>query len=152
MTSKGYQMVRYADDFVTLCNTEEEANKALAIVKQWMIENGLALHPDKAHIGNCTIIGEGFEFLGYRFECGKRAGRKTNMKKLRDTIRLSLTESFATKPDNSWLWAQAGRGFPELWVMIRLRHVGGGEQLSTRPRAMTLDHTKDLGRLFENLH
>ncbi len=87
MTSKGYQMVRYADDFVTLCNTEEEANKARAIVKQWMIENGLASHPDKTHIGNCTIIGEGFEFLGYRFECGKHTVRKTSMKKLRDTIR-----------------------------------------------------------------
>ena len=80
-------MVRYADDFVTLCNTEEEANKALAVVKQWMMENGLALHPDKTHIGNCTIKGEGFEFLGYRFECGRRTVRKSSMKKLRDTIR-----------------------------------------------------------------
>ena len=87
MTSKGYRMVRYADDFVTLCNTEEEANKALAEVKQWMAENGLALHPDKTRIGNCTIEGGGFEFLGYRFECGKRTVRKTSMKKLRDTIR-----------------------------------------------------------------
>ena len=46
MTSKGYRMVRYADDFVTLCNTEEEAHKALVEVKQWMMENGLRLHPD----------------------------------------------------------------------------------------------------------
>jgi RNA-directed DNA polymerase len=87
MTSKGYRMVRYADDFVTLCNTKEEAEEALAEVKQWMAKNGLALHPDKTRIGNCTIKGEGFEFLGYRFECGKRTVRKTSMKKLRDTIR-----------------------------------------------------------------
>ena len=87
MTSKGYQMVRYADDFVTLCSTEEEAQKALGEVKQWMKENGLELHPDKTHIGNCTNAGEGFEFLGYRFECGRRTVRKTSMKKLRDTIR-----------------------------------------------------------------
>ncbi|MEI6756125.1 MAG: group II intron reverse transcriptase/maturase [bacterium] len=87
MTSKGYRMVRYADDFVTLCNTEDEANKALAEVRQWMVENGLTLHPDKTRIGNCTIEGEGFEFLGYRFECGNRRVRKTSMKKLRDTIR-----------------------------------------------------------------
>ena len=60
-------MVRYADDFVTLCDTEEEAKRALTEVKQWMTENGLALHPDKTHIGNCTVEGEGFEFLGYRF-------------------------------------------------------------------------------------
>lgn len=87
MTKKGYRMVRYADDFVTLCRTEEEAKKALAEVRQWMKENSLMLHPDKTHIGNCTIEGEGFEFLGYRFECGKRTVRKTSMKKLRDTIR-----------------------------------------------------------------
>ena len=52
-----------------------------------MEENGLVLHPDKTRMGNCTIEGEGFEFLGYRFECGKRTVRKTSMKKLRDTIR-----------------------------------------------------------------
>ncbi|HFF5939617.1 TPA: group II intron reverse transcriptase/maturase [Legionella pneumophila] len=87
MTNKGYRMVRYADDFVTLCETEEEANRALSEVKQWMTENGLVLHPDKTRVGNCTIEGEGFEFLGYRFECGKRTVRKSSMKKLRDTIR-----------------------------------------------------------------
>ncbi len=87
MANKGYRMVRYADDFVTLCTTEEEANRALAEVKQWMTENGLVLHPDKTRMGNCTIKGEGFEFLGYRFECGRRTVRKTSLKKLRDTIR-----------------------------------------------------------------
>lgn len=87
MTNKGYRMVRYADDFITLCNTKEEAEQALSEVKLWMAENGLTLHPDKTHIGNCTVEGEGFEFLGYRFECGKRTVRKTSMKKLRDTIR-----------------------------------------------------------------
>jgi len=66
---------------------DEEANKALEEVKQWMKENGLMLHPDKTHIGNCTIEGQGFEFLGYRFECGKRTVRKTSRKKLYDTIR-----------------------------------------------------------------
>jgi RNA-directed DNA polymerase len=87
MTSKGYRMVRYADDFITLCTTEEEANRALSEVKQWMTANGLVLHPDKTRMGNCTIEGQGFEFLGYRFECGKRTVRKSSMKKLRDTIR-----------------------------------------------------------------
>ena len=52
MTSRGYRMVRYADDFVTLCSTEEEANNALAEVQQWMKENGLTLHPDKTHSGS----------------------------------------------------------------------------------------------------
>jgi RNA-directed DNA polymerase len=59
MTNRGYRMVRYADDFVTLCRTEEEAKTALAVVRQWMAENGLMLHPEKTHIGNCTIEADG---------------------------------------------------------------------------------------------
>lgn len=87
MIQRGYRMVRYADDFVILCSTEEEAKKALTEVKQWMVENGLSLHPNKTRIGNCVIEGDGFEFLGYRFECGQRTVRKSSLKKLRDTIR-----------------------------------------------------------------
>lgn len=87
MTQGGYRMIRYADDFVILCNTEKEAEKALTEVKQWMDRNGLALHPGKTRIGNCATEGNGFEFLGYRFECGRRTVRKSSMNKLRDTIR-----------------------------------------------------------------
>jgi len=87
MNQQGYRMIRYADDFVILCSTEGEAEKALAEVRQWMAENGLALHPNKTRIGNCVVEGDGFEFLGYRFECGQRTVRKSNLKKLRDTIR-----------------------------------------------------------------
>ena len=42
---RGYRMVRYADDFVILCRTREEAEAALAAVRAWVSENGLALHP-----------------------------------------------------------------------------------------------------------
>ena len=87
MSQIGYRMVRYADDFVILCSTEEEAKKALTEVNQWMAENGLTLHPNKTRIGNCAIEGDGFEFLGYRFECGQRTVRKSSLKKMRDTIR-----------------------------------------------------------------
>jgi RNA-directed DNA polymerase len=87
MVQRGYRIIRYADDFVILCRTEEEANQALAEVKRWMEENHLTLHPEKTRIGNCTIKDQGFEFLGYRFECGKRTVRKSSMKKMCDTIR-----------------------------------------------------------------
>ena len=46
----GYQMVRYADDFVILCRTREEAEKALMMVRNWVISSELTLHPDKTHI------------------------------------------------------------------------------------------------------
>jgi RNA-directed DNA polymerase len=76
MAARGYRMVRYADDFVVLCRSREEADAALAEIRAWVAENGLRLHPNKTHIGDCRQYGEGFEFLGYRFEAGKRFVRK----------------------------------------------------------------------------
>mgnify|MGYP002738568780 CR=1 FL=1 len=72
MAAQGFEMVRYADDFVILCRTGEQAERALAEVKGWVDANGLSLHPDKTHVGDCRIPGQGFEFLGYRFEAGRR--------------------------------------------------------------------------------
>ena len=46
----------------------EEAEAALAPVTAWTTANGLTLHPDKTRIGDCRQPGQGFEFLGYRFE------------------------------------------------------------------------------------
>ena len=50
-------MVRYADDFVILCRTREEAEAALEDVRAWVSENGLALHPEKTHVGDCRQPG-----------------------------------------------------------------------------------------------
>ena len=71
-----YRLVRYADDFVVLCKTREEADAALGEIRAWVAENGLRLHPNKTHVGDCRQRGEGFEFLGYRFEAGHRFVRK----------------------------------------------------------------------------
>ena len=87
MQTKGYHMVRYADDFVVMCPNPEAAQSALAEVSAWVEKNGLALNTDKTHVGDCSIQGQGFEFLGYRFEAGKRWVRKKSLKALRDRIR-----------------------------------------------------------------
>ena len=52
-----------------------------------MNDNGLTLHPEKTRIGDCRQPGEGFEFLGYRFEAGQRHVRKKSLTKLKDSIR-----------------------------------------------------------------
>ena len=88
MKEKGYRMVRYADDFVVLCRTAEEAQAALNEVQAWVEDNGLTLHPDKTHVGDCREAGQGFDFLGYRFEAGRRWVRKKSLKSLRDRIRV----------------------------------------------------------------
>ena len=47
MAEAGWEMVRYADDFVILCRTAEDAQEALAVVQAWVMENGLTLHSTK---------------------------------------------------------------------------------------------------------
>lgn len=87
LQQQGYHMIRYADDFVILCQNAAEAEQALSEVSAWVEDNGLTLHPDKTHVGNCLKEGEGFEFLGYRFEAGKRWVRKKSLRALREKIR-----------------------------------------------------------------
>jgi len=87
MAARGYRMVRYADDFVVLCKSREETAAALAEIRAWVAENGLRLHPNKTHVGDSRQYGEGFEFLGYRFEAGRRLVRKKSLDRFKDSIR-----------------------------------------------------------------
>ena len=86
MEDKGYRMVRYADDFVILCRSREAALAALTEVRTWVQDNGLTLHPDKTHVGDCRQTGEGFDFLGYRFEAGQRYVRKKSLQRLKERL------------------------------------------------------------------
>jgi RNA-directed DNA polymerase len=93
MAATGYQMVRYADDFVIFCKTKEQAQAALDAVAAWTAQAGLALHPTKTRIVDWRK--DPFEFLGYRFEHNphtpgksRRFPRKKSVDKLRDAIRV----------------------------------------------------------------
>ena len=83
----GYKMIRYADDWVVLCRSIEEAKAALSLMQLWIAQNGLQLSSEKTHIGNSLENGHGFEFLGYRFEGGRRYVRSKSLKKFKDKIR-----------------------------------------------------------------
>jgi RNA-directed DNA polymerase len=85
MAGEGIEMVRYADDFVLLCRSREEAERALERVREWTGEAGLVLHPIKTRIVDETQ--EGFDFLGYHFQRGRRWPREKSRNKFRDTIR-----------------------------------------------------------------
>jgi RNA-directed DNA polymerase len=86
MAGQGRQMVRYADDFVILCASREEAEAALSAVRAWMEQAGLTLHPTKTRIVDASQKG-GFDFLGYHFERGYRWPRKKSLDKFKDAIR-----------------------------------------------------------------
>jgi RNA-directed DNA polymerase len=81
------RFARFADDFVALCRTRQEAEAVLAKIQTWVEQNGLYLHPDKTRVGHCMEKGQGFEFLGYRFEAGRRWVRAKSRQALRDKIR-----------------------------------------------------------------
>lgn len=86
MAQRGTEMVRYADDFVILCQSRVEAEAALEQVRQWTADAGLQLHPVKTRIVDATQKG-GFDFLGYHFERGMKWPRQKSLKKFKDTIR-----------------------------------------------------------------
>jgi len=85
MAREGFEMVRYADDFVILCRSPEEASRALGAVQRWTAAAGLTLHPTKTRIVN--VKEEPFDFLGYRFEDDTRRPRVKSWDKVKDTIR-----------------------------------------------------------------
>lgn len=86
MEKAGWEMVRYADDFVILCRSEAEAQNALAAVRQWVNEAGLTLHPEKTRVVDANAPG-GFDFLGYHFERGMKWPRTKSLLKLKERVR-----------------------------------------------------------------
>lgn len=69
MRRKGYQLTRYADDWVVTCTTAAEARAAVAAALRILSELGVQLHPQKTRI---VHVRQGFEFLGYKIKRGKQ--------------------------------------------------------------------------------
>lgn len=85
LTDAGFALVRYADDFVILCRSREDAERAMELVRQWSTTNELTLHPAKTNI--VDVRTEGFDFLGYHFRGQLRLPRKKSLVKLKDAVR-----------------------------------------------------------------
>jgi RNA-directed DNA polymerase len=86
MARRGWEMVRYADDFVVMCRSQAEAEEILGYLKRWTEKAGLILHPTKTRVVNYAQE-EGFEFLGWHFVRGVKFPRKKSVEKFRDSIR-----------------------------------------------------------------
>jgi len=98
----GYEMIRYADDFVILCRTRKEAERALELTRTLTGERGLELHPTKTRLVNVEEEGEGFDFLGYHFRKDKYWPRKKSLEKLKDTIRRKTKRSNGQSLDDKY--------------------------------------------------
>jgi RNA-directed DNA polymerase len=137
MADEGFEMVRYADDFVILCRSDAEAQRALELVQQWTAKAALKLHPEKTHIVDATQAG-GFDFLGYHFAQGQRWPRKKSLRKLKEAVRTntkrtnghSLARIIANVNRTTEGWFayfkhSHPRTFPPLdgWIRMRLRSL-----------------------------
>jgi RNA-directed DNA polymerase len=58
------ELVRYADDFVVLCSTRDQAETAKERATVILGGLGLELHPDKTRVVDLRAGREGFDFLG----------------------------------------------------------------------------------------
>jgi RNA-directed DNA polymerase len=155
MAQLGYEMVRYADDFVILCRSQSEAQKALVEVTEWTTAAGLRLHPDKTRIVDASQRG-GFDFLGYHFERGYRWPSAKSLRKFKDKIRsltqrtnghsLQRTISELVPIQRGWLeyFKHSQRSiFGELdkWIRMRLRSILRHRQ-KRKGRSRGLDHNR----------
>jgi hypothetical protein len=69
MRRKGYQLTRYADDWVITCKSAAEARAAVLAAPRVLEPLGVILHPQKTRV---VHVRQGFEFLGYKIKRGQR--------------------------------------------------------------------------------
>ena len=74
--------VRYADDVVVLCHSQEQAAQVKARLAEWLAPRGLAFNEDKTKI---VRLSEGFDFLG--FNVRRYPNRKLLIKPSKAAIR-----------------------------------------------------------------
>lgn len=164
MAAAGFEMIRYADDLVVMCRTEQSAHQALALVQGLAGARGLTLHPEKTRLVDVSVPGKGFDFLGYHFVNGTRWPRKKSLKKFKDTIRSKTGRSNGTsltviiadinrtlrgwfeyfKHSNKWT-------FPSIdgWVRRRLRSILR-RRIGLKGISRGLDHQRWTNRFFRD--
>ena len=74
-------LVRYADDGVVLCRSEQQARAALGAVEEILTGLGLQLHPGKTMVVDLRAGREGFDFLGCHFRA-RMSGRLWEQKRI----------------------------------------------------------------------
>lgn len=92
---RGFHFVRYADDFVVICQSKPQAEGALDFVQQILASLGLHLSPEKTRI---TTFGKGYSFLGFVLSPRSRRMRPKSVKKFKDKIRALTTRHHNFEP------------------------------------------------------
>jgi RNA-directed DNA polymerase len=162
LQERGLRFVRYADDFVVLCRSEQEAKEALAWVQRLLEDRlGLRLSPEKTKV---TRFHEGFTFLGFDIQSRfvrMRAKSVENFKaKVRGITRRShnletevivqlnrvirgVANYFATP------WSHCGDAYRSLdrWIRMRLRCMKFKRKSGKDNFRLRLKHFRHMGLL-----
>jgi RNA-directed DNA polymerase len=84
LDAAGFRFVRYADDFVVLCESEDKVKEAHELVQRQLTQLGLALSPEKT---KQTQFREGFAFLGFTISSWSVNMRPKSVEKFKTKIR-----------------------------------------------------------------
>jgi RNA-directed DNA polymerase len=155
MAAGGWEMTRYADDFIVQCRTETEAYTVMEQLRQWTQAVGLTLHPQKTRIVDASQRG-GFDFLGWHFERGWKWPREKSEQRLRDSVReqtrrkdgraMSVIIRALNRRLQGWARYFAGANGNvylrlDHWIRMRLRSVQRKRD-RRRGRGRGLDHRR----------
>jgi group II intron reverse transcriptase/maturase len=158
----GFRLVRYADDFVVLCQSEQEAKEALILVQRLLEDRlGLSLSPEKTKV---TRFHEGFTFLGFDLKANFVRMRAKSVENFKTKIRRITQRShnleaevieqlnrvirgtanyFATP------WSHCGDVYRSLdrWIRMRLRCMKFKRKSGKDNFRLRLKHLRHLGLL-----
>jgi len=110
-------VVVYADDFVALCHSREQAEAVQAKLSAWLQDRGLSLNPDKTRIGQ---ISDGFDFLSFNIRRYRTSrGSKVLTRPSRDAMK-KMRRRIADE-------LRALRGSPAIEVISTLNPIVRGQ-------------------------
>jgi RNA-directed DNA polymerase len=142
--------VRYADDFLLLCETREEAEAALEAVRGILQGLKLELSPEKTHIRH---LEEGFDFLGWHYQGQRRWPRDKSVKGLRNKLR---TKTRRLRPGSmEQICAEVTPVLRGWYNYFRDGNSGGtfGDTISwVRRRLRSILHRRHKGKGIGQLH
>ena len=158
----GFRFVRYADDFVVLCRTEEQAKEALTQVDRLISDQlGLSLSPEKTKVSR---FHQGFSFLGFDIKSRFVRMRAKSMENFKTKVRRITRRShnldaemieelnhvirgtanyFATP------WSHCGDAYRSLdrWIRMRLRCMKFKRKSKADNVRIRLKHFRRMGLL-----
>jgi group II intron reverse transcriptase/maturase len=158
----GFRFVRYADDFVVLCQTEVQVREAFALVQEHLTSLGLSLSAEKTKMNKFR---EGFAFLGFAISSWSVTMRPKSMEKFKTKVREltprhhNLDRQVITKLNRvirgtanyfATTFSRCGDLFRGLdrWIRMRLRCMKFKRKSLVDNRRIRLHNFRSLGLLF----